>query len=104
MVIAIFVTSCFMTGCQKEESDFISETPLYKTYLSITDFSSKTTFSETGVNLIVLMDVAYETPRLLRITEDGEQEIKTYQEFNSADFLLIRKKKSNEKWTFWREK
>jgi hypothetical protein len=31
------------------------------------------------------MDVAGETPCLLKITEDGEQTIKTYQEFNSAD-------------------
>jgi hypothetical protein len=42
-------------------------------------------YMETGVNLIVLMDVFNETPRLLRITEDSEEEIKTYQEFNSAD-------------------
>jgi hypothetical protein len=42
-------------------------------------------YRETGVNLVVLMDVADETPRLLKITEDGEQEIKTYQEFDSAD-------------------
>jgi hypothetical protein len=31
------------------------------------------------------MDVAGETPCLLRITEDGEQMIKTYSEFNSAN-------------------
>ncbi|MDR1595004.1 MAG: hypothetical protein LBS43_11065 [Prevotellaceae bacterium] len=42
-------------------------------------------YNETGVNLIVLMDVADETPCLLRITEDGEQTVKTYSEFNSAD-------------------
>jgi hypothetical protein len=35
-------------------------------------------YRETGVNLIVFMDVADETPCLLRITKDGEQTIKTY--------------------------
>jgi hypothetical protein len=34
-------------------------------------------YNETGVNLIVLMDAAGKTPCLLRITEDGEQTIKT---------------------------
>jgi hypothetical protein len=42
-------------------------------------------YRETGVNLVVLMDVANEMPCLLRIIEDGEQKIKTYSEFNSAD-------------------
>jgi hypothetical protein len=42
-------------------------------------------YRETGVNFIILMDVADETPCLLRITEEGEQTIKTYSEFNSAD-------------------
>ncbi|MDR1583281.1 MAG: glycosyltransferase [Prevotellaceae bacterium] len=42
-------------------------------------------YKETGVNLIVLMDLANKTPCLLRITEEGEQTIKTYSEFNSAD-------------------
>ncbi|MDR1582968.1 MAG: hypothetical protein LBS55_06880, partial [Prevotellaceae bacterium] len=42
-------------------------------------------YNETGVNLIVLMDAAGKTPCLLRITEEGEQTVKTYSEFNSAD-------------------
>jgi hypothetical protein len=43
-------------------------------------------YRETGVNLIVLMDVIDKTPcLLLRITEEGEQTIKTYSESNSAD-------------------
>jgi hypothetical protein len=42
-------------------------------------------YTETGVNLIVLTDVANEAPCLIKITENGEQKIKTYQEFNSAD-------------------
>jgi hypothetical protein len=42
-------------------------------------------YKETGVNLIVLLDIAGEAPCLLKITEDGEQTIKTYQEFNSSD-------------------
>jgi hypothetical protein len=42
-------------------------------------------YVETGVNLIVLIDAANEPPCLLRITEDGEQRIKTYPEFNSAN-------------------
>ncbi|MDR1170137.1 MAG: hypothetical protein LBK97_04805 [Prevotellaceae bacterium] len=45
----------------------------------------KRAYRETGVNLLVLMDMANETPYLLKITENGEQRIKTYQEFNSAD-------------------
>jgi hypothetical protein len=48
-------------------------------------------YKETGVNLIVLLDivdkpeVVDKLPCLLRITEEGEQTIKTYSEFNSAD-------------------
>lgn len=42
-------------------------------------------YEETGVNLIVLLDLESEAPRLLRITENGEQEVKTYQELSSAD-------------------
>jgi hypothetical protein len=42
-------------------------------------------YVETGVNLIVLTDVANEAPCLIKIIENGEQKIKTYQEFNSAD-------------------
>jgi hypothetical protein len=42
-------------------------------------------YRETGVSLVVLTDAANETPCLLRITEDGEQTVKTYQEFDSAD-------------------
>jgi hypothetical protein len=34
-------------------------------------------YKETGVNLIVLMDAAGKTPCLLRITEEGEQTVKT---------------------------
>ncbi|MDR1340734.1 MAG: hypothetical protein LBK58_11880 [Prevotellaceae bacterium] len=45
----------------------------------------KRAYRETGVNLLVLMDMSNETPYLLKITENGEQKIKTYQEFNSAD-------------------
>ncbi|MDR2286916.1 MAG: hypothetical protein LBE04_05520, partial [Prevotellaceae bacterium] len=37
------------------------------------------------------MDVADETPCLLRITEKGEQTIKTYSEFNSADPATVNK-------------
>jgi hypothetical protein len=48
-------------------------------------------YREIGVNLVVLMDVADEAPCLLKITEDGEQEIKTYQEFNSADPATMNK-------------
>jgi hypothetical protein len=48
-------------------------------------------YRETGVNLIVLMDVADETPCLLKITGDGEQTIKTYSEFNSADPTTMNK-------------
>jgi hypothetical protein len=54
--------------------------------VALTDIEEMTHgYKETGVNLIALMDVAGETPCLLKITEDGEQTIKTYQEFNSAD-------------------
>jgi hypothetical protein len=45
----------------------------------------KQSYKETGVNLIVLMDVANETPYLLRITEGGSETIKVYPEFDSAD-------------------
>jgi hypothetical protein len=48
-------------------------------------------YKETGVNLIVLMDVVNEAPCLLKITEDGKQEIKTYKEFNSADPVNMNK-------------
>jgi hypothetical protein len=45
----------------------------------------KRNYKETGVKLIVLMDMADEAPYLLRITEGGSETIKAYPEFNSAD-------------------
>jgi cell division protein ZapA (FtsZ GTPase activity inhibitor) len=48
-------------------------------------------YREIGVNLIVLMDTANATSCLLKITENGEQTIKTYQEFNSADPATMNK-------------
>jgi hypothetical protein len=46
-------------------------------------------YTETGVNLVVLADVAGEAPYLLRIDETGGQKIKTYPEFNSADAVKM---------------
>jgi hypothetical protein len=57
-------------------------------------------YKETGVNFIVLMDVidkidvVNKTPCMLRITEEGEQTIKTYSEFNSGNYSGILTKKT----------
>jgi hypothetical protein len=39
-------------------------------------------YTENGVNLIVLADMATETLCLIKITENGEQKIKIYQKSN----------------------
>jgi hypothetical protein len=46
-------------------------------------------YTETGVTLVVLADVAGEVPYLLRIDETGGQKIKIYPEFNSVDAKVL---------------
>jgi hypothetical protein len=48
-------------------------------------------YKKSGVNLIVLLDLATESPCLLRITERGEQEVAAYREINSADPATMRR-------------
>jgi hypothetical protein len=73
----------FMTGCQEEESDFFAKMPLYKTYLSITDFSSKTTFSNAEKR--ILIEAMGRIEKYLQI-DDGHWTIsKTAQELNMAE-------------------
>jgi hypothetical protein len=44
-------------------------------------------FSEMGSNLIVFLDPADDVPQLLKIAAKGEQQVKSYPEFNSVDWL-----------------
>ena len=50
---AMIIAGCFMAGCQKEEYDFWEEPSLSETYLSIENFSSKTTFSSTEQEILI---------------------------------------------------
>jgi hypothetical protein len=95
-ILWISIIFVVFVSCRKEETQ--EKTPALRTvivymaadnnlwdvaYIDIEEMNQG--YIETGVNLIVLMDIANETPCLLKITEDGEQTVKTYPEFNSAD-------------------
>jgi hypothetical protein len=77
------VASCFVTGCMKEDDDFFSESSLHETYLSIEDFSSKTTFSDAEQEII---RVAMNRIGKFSQIKDGHVTItKTAQELNIAE-------------------
>ncbi|MDR1115066.1 MAG: hypothetical protein LBL33_02745 [Tannerella sp.] len=96
MKALLFIVLIFTVSCKKD--NYTEQLPVNRTVIvymaADNDLSGdapvdleemKRSYKETGVNLIVLMDVANEEPYLLRITEGGSETIKVYPEFNSAD-------------------
>jgi hypothetical protein len=91
----------FLVGCDKEAElpDFTVNRTVIVYLAADNDLSGDALvdleemqcgYTETGANLIVLVDVADEVPYLLRIDESGGQKIKTYSEFNSADAVKMK--------------
>jgi hypothetical protein len=79
----IIVASCFVTGCQKEDSDFFVETSLYETYLSIENFSSKTTFSNAEQEII--KEAMGRIEKYIQIADNHWIISKTYRELNMEE-------------------
>jgi hypothetical protein len=85
-IAIILVVSLFVIGCQKEDSYFLPETPLYEneTFLSIDNFSSKTEFSD--VEQEIVKDAMIRIGKYTQINDDGRAKItKTAQELNIAE-------------------
>ncbi|MDR1340381.1 MAG: hypothetical protein LBK58_10070 [Prevotellaceae bacterium] len=94
-IVLLLILLAVLAACNKEDDIDISPARTIIAYMAAdNDLSGdalvdleemKRSYKETGVNLIVLMDVANKDPYLLRITEGGSETIKVYPEFDSAD-------------------
>jgi hypothetical protein len=99
-IIFLVIFHIFLIGCDKETDlpDFAASRTVIAYMAANNDLSGdaladleemKQGFSETGVRLVVFIDISGEAPCLLEIGKDEENRIKTYEELNSADAGIL---------------
>lgn len=95
IVLFILFIPCFLfISCKKESPDIIQVDRTLIVYMAADNDLSydavknlqqiKNGYRNTGANLLVFMDTADKTPKLLRITKEEREPIKTYFELNSV--------------------